>query len=133
MKHTPLPNLHASAIEFARRGHAVFACQPRGKEPATARGLLDATTDLDRINGWWRAFPELNIGLATGAVSGFWVLDIDGDEGEASLRKLDAEHGSLPTTFEVITGKGRHCWFRIGEHGAIKNSVGECVATADMC
>ena len=120
-----LPDLHASAIGFARRGYAVFPCQPRGKTPATARGSLDATTDLDRINGWWRAMPDLNIGVATGAVSGFWVLDVDGDDGEASLRKIEAERGGLPATVESITGKGRHCWFRIGEHGAVKNSVAQ--------
>jgi hypothetical protein len=132
MKCTPPPDLRASAIDFARRGHAVFPCEPRGKEPASARGLLDATADLDRINGWWRAMCELNIGIATGALSGFWVLDVDGDEGEASLRRLEADHGALPATVEVITGKGRHCWFRIGEHGAIKNSVGQIAPGLDV-
>jgi hypothetical protein len=37
------------------------------------RGLLDATTDLDRINGWWRAISDLNIGIATGGRGGRWM------------------------------------------------------------
>jgi len=123
----PIPplDLYASAIEYARRGHAVFPCQPRGKEPACAHGLADAVADPEGL-WWWRSCPTLNIGIATGAVSGFWVLDVDDDKnGEASLRELEAKHGALPPTIEVITGKGRHLWFRIGEHGPVKNSVSE--------
>src|SRR5262249_39762514 len=41
-----------------------------------------------------------------------WVLDIDGEEGEATLRELEAQHGALPTTVEAITGKGRHLYWR---------------------
>ena len=73
---------HATATALAQRGIAVFPCQPRGKTPATARGVLDASTDIERINAWWRAVPDLNIGVATGAVSGFWALDVDGEDGE---------------------------------------------------
>jgi hypothetical protein len=132
MDNKPLPTLYATARSLAKRGFSVFPCQPRGKEPATAHGCLDATADIERVDGWWGAMPELNIGIATGAPSGFWALDIDGDEGEASLRKLEAEHGALAATIEVITGKGRHCWFRIGEHGAIKNSASEIAPGLDV-
>jgi len=60
---------------------------------------------------------------ATGATSGFFVVDIDGDDGEATLRLLEATHGALPPTVEVITGKGRHCYFRLREHGVIGNTA----------
>ena len=79
--------------------------------------------------------PDCNIGIATGAVSGFFVLDVDnkdGKDGEASLRELEAKHGLLPTTIEVITGEGRHAWFRIGEHGAIRNSAGTIAPGLDI-
>src|SRR5262249_776325 len=116
--------LHSAALELARRGVAVFPCQPRGKAPACQRGVHDATTDATRINAWWRPCPDLNIGIATGAASGFFVVDIDGDDGEATLRALEATHSALPPTVEVITGKGRHCYFRLGEHGVIGNTAG---------
>jgi ferredoxin len=125
--------LHAAALEYNGRGWAVFPCQPRGKQPACARGFHDAVAnDPTRINTWWGAFPNLNIGIATGAVSGFFVLDIDDDGGEASLRKLEEQHGKLPATIEAITGKGRHCYFRIGDHGAIKNSAGQIAPGLDI-
>jgi len=125
---TPL----ATALALAQRGLAVLPCQPRGKTPACARGVLDATTDPERINGWWRSVPDLNVGIATGAASGVFVLDVDGDDGEASLRKLETEHGNLPTTIEVITGKGRHCYFRIGEYGPITNSASQIAPGLDV-
>jgi hypothetical protein len=116
-----MTTLHAAALHLAQKGLAVFPCQPRGKEPACDSGLHAATTDVERINRWWRAVPELNIGIATGVASGIFVLDIDGEDGEGSLRKLEGEHGTLPPTVEVITGKGRHCYFRT--RGSIHNSV----------
>ncbi len=119
-----ISELHAAALGLARLGCAVFPCQPRGKTPATQHGCKDATTDPVRINSWWKSCPDMNIGIATGAVSGFFVVDIDGDEGEASLRKLEETHGPLPPTVAAITGKGRHCYFRLGEHGPVGNSAG---------
>src|SRR5262245_55543227 len=110
---TTTTNPRQAAIMLARQGLSVFPCQPRGKTPATARGFLDATVDVDRINDWWGRIPDLNLAIATGAISGCWVLDIDGDDGEASLCKLEAEHCGLPSTVEVITGKGRHLYFSI--------------------
>jgi Bifunctional DNA primase/polymerase, N-terminal len=40
-----------------------------------------------------------------------WVLDVDGEDGEASLRALETEHGALPATWESLTARGRHVWF----------------------
>jgi Bifunctional DNA primase/polymerase, N-terminal/Primase C terminal 1 (PriCT-1) len=116
--------MHDAALQLAQKGLAVFPCQPRGKQPACDAGLHAATTDIERINRWWKAFPELNIGIATGKVSGIFVLDIDGEDGEGSLSKLEGAHGALPPTTEVITGKGRHCYFRTGKH-RIANSAGQ--------
>src|SRR5262249_33904299 len=37
---------------------------------------------------WW-AKGDYNIGIATGRVSGFFVVDVDGHDGEAALRSLE--------------------------------------------
>jgi hypothetical protein len=47
-----------------------------GKEPLTARGLLEATTDPATIASWWRRWPQANIGINLGA-SRLAALDID--------------------------------------------------------
>jgi hypothetical protein len=124
--------MHAAALQLAQKGLAVFPCQPGGKQPACDTGLHAATTDVERINRWWRAFPNLNIGIATGTVSGIFVLDIDGEDGEGSLLKLESEHGALPPTIEAITGKGRHCYFRIAAKRKIGNSAGQIGVGLDV-
>jgi hypothetical protein len=103
--------LGRAAVALAARGLRVFPCVERGKEPALHDGFKRATTDPNMITGWWR-IRDHNIGVATGPGSGVWVLDIDGEDGEATLRKLEAVHGALPPTVEAITGKGRHLYFR---------------------
>jgi hypothetical protein len=103
-------NMLAAALEYAAGGLPVFSCLPRGKAPAVSRGFLSATTNPATIRRYWTD-PDRNIGIPTGVSSGLWVLDIDGEEGEASLLDLEARHGAIPKTRVSITSRGRHVWF----------------------
>ncbi len=72
--------------------------------------------------------PDSNIGVWLNDVP-MVVFDIDGPEGEESLRRLLAQAGleSLPPTFEVLTGRegGRHLWFHLPEGAAkLVNQLG---------
>jgi hypothetical protein len=104
-----------TAVALAQKGMAVFPCRPQDKRPATANGLKDATTDLDIIRQWWRQEPQFNLAIATGAVSGIFVVDIDGLDAEVELRRLEAEYGGFLSTVEVLTARGRHVYFRSPE------------------
>jgi hypothetical protein len=77
-------------------------------------GYKDATRDETQIREWWTRWPEANIGIPTGAVSGCDVLDIDPRHGgEISLEELESQYGKLPETAEQLTGGGgRHLLFR---------------------
>ena len=101
-----------TALALAQKGFHIFPCRPRDKRPATANGLKEATTDRDIIKAWWQQQPDNNIAIATGAASGIFVLDVDGLDAEAVLRRLETEHGALPATVEAITARGRHCYFK---------------------
>ena len=120
-----------AAIALAGKGMAVFPCKPRGKSPLFQGWQEKATRDPDALRAMWAATPAANIGIATGAPSDVWVLDIDGEDGEGSLLKLESEHGALPPTIEVVTGKGRHCYFRTGKR-KISNSVGQLGVGLDV-
>ena len=118
-----------AAPEYAQHGWAVFPCYSigdggqcscgdpdcgsPGKHPRTKRGHLEATTDEDVIRGWWDAWPDANIGMATGSASGIDVLDVDPrHNGDNTLAELETEHGRLPDTIEQLTGGGgRHIVF----------------------
>lgn len=95
------------ALAYAGRGWHVFplhtviagVCDCRdkycvtnaGKHPRTAHGFKDATVDEEQIRKWWGMWPEANVGIATGAVSGLLVVDIDPRNGgdESCLKLMD--------------------------------------------
>ena len=62
----------------------------------------------DEIEKWIQEFPGCNWGVVTGSISEVIVLDVDGKAGARSLK----ECGDLPLTWETITGRGTHQWFR---------------------
>lgn len=101
----------AHALAYAARGISVFPLLPRSKEPMVKNGFKQAVTDHAQIRRWWSR-RDCNIGIATGAPAGFWVLDVDGPEAEAVLAALEAQHGALPATVQQKTGRGRHLCFR---------------------
>jgi hypothetical protein len=120
------------ALALARRGMAVLPCVARDKTPLTEHGCKDASKNPEVVARWWDQEPDANIGLATGAVSHCFVLDIDGEEGESALAKLEAEHGQLPSTVESITGGGgRHLFFETPD-ALIRNSAGKVGSGIDV-
>lgn len=102
-------------------GWAVFPIH--GKEPAHGgRGCLDATREPDGVEALWaraarRGVQVTGVGVATGAASGVWVLDIDGEEGEAALSDLvdemevPAGAARVWSPVQASTGRGRHLYF----------------------
>jgi hypothetical protein len=110
-------SLRAAALDYARRGIPVIPlhhpverrraheppvagcscsapdCQRIGKHPLAAlvpHGVKDASGDAAVIADWWARYPQANVGLATGFK--FDVLDVDGPEGAAWLRRYAGEH-----------------------------------------
>jgi hypothetical protein len=100
-----------AALQHAERGRPVFPCN--GKYPLTEHGFRDATTDSSVIEAWWSRWPDANVAIRTGVASDLVVLDVDGDDGAESLRRLEREHGELPRTASVKTPSGgSHFYFR---------------------
>lgn len=92
-----------------------------GKHPRTRHGLKDATTNAAVIRQWWANWPHANVGILTGAESGFWALDIDTRKGgEDTLERLRSIHGGIPHTAQALTGGG-------GEHWLFRHGGGELV------
>ncbi|AYR00032.1 DNA primase/polymerase [Mycobacterium phage Nebkiss] len=105
LNQAPMPSLGSAALWYASIGWSVFPCVPGDKRPATRNGFKEATTDPERIKAWWSQ-ADYNIGLPTGGINGFDVIDIDGPEGFRAL--IDVE---LPDTFgKVMTPRGAHLY-----------------------
>lgn len=111
------------ALNYAGRGWRCFpvhttvsgtcscgrACgKDAGKHPHIKAWQTHATTDRSTIEGWWRKWPQANIGIATGG--GLVVLDLDGTAEIEAFRRIAAPHGGLPPTLVARTARGFHLY-----------------------
>ncbi|WP_338538743.1 bifunctional DNA primase/polymerase [Janibacter terrae] len=111
-----------AARTLAAAGVPVFPVAPRDKVPLirNGRGFRDATTNLRHVETWWRRFPQANIGIPTGAMSGLVVVDVDvhGTNGYDALNRAD--RAGLVSGWEFLvrspTG-GLHLYYPAAEDG----------------
>ncbi len=103
-----LSPLGRAALEYAAQGLAVFPLVPREKRPLTSRGFLEATTNADQVRAWWTTSPAANIGAVPASV-GCIALDIDAPQHVEAAEALGL---FAEPNHEVITGNGRHVWFK---------------------
>lgn len=120
-----------AALEYAAKGWAVFPLATGTKVPtAGSVGHKAATTDADTIRRWWTTTPDANIGLATGAPSGVWALDVDldtetGKDGNTDLDSLQSRFGELPPTRVHLSPRGGgHFIFNMPTGIDVRNRAG---------
>lgn len=141
---------HGMAVDYVQRGWAVVplhwitdggrcSCstgpnpcgddeegyKSAGKHPlrkAWSTGAALSTADLYAI--WAEETPQANIGIRTGVISGFFVLDVDPkSDGFRSLQNLQNEIGVLPTTYVVKTGSGGYHYYFTMPDFPIRNNA----------
>lgn len=115
-----------SALAYLARGWAVIPVRPRGKRPLVAWEEFQRRLPTeDEIRGWFARWPDANLAIVTGRISGLIVLDVDPrHDGDETLDELERTHGPLPHTVEALTGSGgRHVFFAYPGR-AVRNAVG---------
>jgi hypothetical protein len=129
---------HAAAIDsilrLANRGLLLFPIVPQGKVPFKGFAWKEkATNDQQQLRSWFEQFPACNWAARTGPEAKVFVLDVDGEDGRASLG-LILKHGAFPPTLTTFTGNewGLHCWFRYPAKGDLLNSVGKIAPGLDV-
>ncbi len=138
---------HEAAVAFAARGWHVHplhgigddghctcaagaACPAAGKHPRSPNGCKDASEDLDQLTRWfvdkWPTWEKANVGIATGVVSGLFVVDVDAkSDGPASWAAFTAEHALSVDTIRVDTGGGGfHLYFAYPAQQPVGNRAG---------
>lgn len=129
MTHVAVPSpdaMRAAAQSYAARGWSVIPIEARAKRPLVAwTEFQQRRATHDEIDAWFRHWPQANVGVVTGHVSGLVVVDLDaGHGGFESLAALETECGRLPDTVTALTGGGgRHLYF---DHprDALRNRAG---------
>ena len=120
-----ISSIEQAALDYLRRGWSVIPVRKRDKRPAIRwQHYQNDHASIAEVHEWFRRWPDGNIAIVTGAISGLVVLDIDaGHGGQQSLHQLEQQHGPLPATLEVISGGGgRHIYFK-HPGGVVRNRV----------
>jgi hypothetical protein len=103
-----------AGLDYGRLGWSVIPIEPRGKRPLVRWQVYQhRRPEATEIAEWFRRWPNANIAIVTGVVSGLVVLDLDPRHGaDASRQELERKHGAIPETVEARTGGGgRHIYF----------------------
>lgn len=98
-----------AALEYASRGWLVLPLR-EGKIPRLKAWQKAATTDPEVIRGWWRQWPDSNVGIKLGPDSGIIDVECDSDAAEATLSALF--DGTFPLTPTWQSNRGKHRMFR---------------------
>ena len=104
------------AIEYAKRGLSVIPCAADKKPLISWLPYQEKRATEDEIRTWWGKYPNANIGIVTGLISGITVLDCD--SADAITKFQEVYKG---TTAHAKTPRGVHYYFKY-EPG-IRNTV----------
>jgi len=133
----------AHALSYAARGWHVFPA-PTGEKKSHKSAKFSngqpwgATTNAVQIIRDFARWPNANIGIVTGPLSGIFVVEADTPEGHdvdgtASLRALEAKHGPLPTTLMATSPSGSlHYYFNYSANAAIRNDTSKIADGVDQ-
>jgi putative DNA primase/helicase len=119
------------ALEYAALGFEVFPCPQGSKKSHKSKKYSGIrwgkTSDPKQVQRDWGKWPDAGVGIATGAGSDIFVIDLDvGPGGLEAWAMLVAEHPPLPPTVTVETPSGgRHYYWRLPACAEIRNSVGK--------
>src|SRR5690606_17908582 len=105
---------------------------PRWHKDLLPNGLKSATDDINQIRKWWDLWSDANIGIATGASSGFIAIDVDGADGKRTIEAWIKKYGKLPQTVTSKTGSGGHHIFFKQPGWFVQNSVRKLAPGIDV-
>src|SRR5581483_7824500 len=129
-RETRVPPLSSQVFRLATRKWRLFPA--RDKQPLVSDWPHQATSDLARLEFWNRRFAGCNWGAVTGEAFGFFVLDVDGQDGIESLARFERMGKVLPQTLMDRTGRGSHLYFLWPEGLDLRNSAGKLAVGLDV-
>jgi len=92
-------DIYKSACWFIDRGYSVIPVRKSNKRSLVKWTEFQSRTPThEEIKRWWDEWPDANIALVTGKLSGITVVDIDTEEGHANLNEFLPETFLAPTT-----------------------------------
>jgi hypothetical protein len=101
-------NLKA-ALKYQQLGFSVIPVRKDKKPFIKWERYQSEKADSDQLRAWWEKWPNGNIGLVTGEVSGIDVVDCDSEKGRDALNEFLSDSHIMPIS---KTPKGWHYFFK---------------------
>jgi hypothetical protein len=107
-------SLKSDALRYLREGWSLVPVKPEGKSPLIPwTKYRHEPPTKKQVEAWWEEWPDANIGLVTGKVSGRVVVDIDPDRGSTLEEVLKLAHTDC---IQETGGGGHHCVYEWPGH-----------------
>lgn len=91
------------ALAYLAKGLSVIPVVPRGKNPLIPwKEFQNRLATEEEVKEWFAKWPDANIGIITGKISGITVVDVE----------KDGEFNSPPTLIAKTGGGGFHYYFK---------------------
>lgn len=119
-----MTNANDTIFAYVQRGWAVIPIRAGAKMPIERDWPNQGRRTVAEVRAAWELYPDANVGIVTGRVSGFWVLDVDPQNGGMqALNGLVQAYGKLPETYVVRTPSGGlHYYFLLPEDFEPRNA-----------
>ena len=102
-----------AALKYLGMGYSVIPVKRETKRPLidTWKEFQSVRPTEEQIRGWWAWWPEANVAIITGSISGIVVVDLDRDLSPMELLEWQSKF-SVGETFTVKTQRGWHVYFK---------------------
>lgn len=112
--------------KYIALGWSIIPVSSKGKEPLIPWGeFQQRCANHTELETWFTKWPNMNLGVVTGAISHLVVVDADGSEGLKSLVQ-----GRLTSSVIALTGKGKQVFYKWTE--PVGNSVKKLAPGVDI-
>jgi hypothetical protein len=112
-----------------RFGYSVIPVKPMDKVPNLInwKPFVERHATDEEISEWFTKWPDANLGIVTGAISGVSVIDIDTPEAETALFEIIPD--SIVTVMETTPRGGKHMFFKYDPR--ITSNSSQCIEHVD--
>src|SRR5436309_2116979 len=111
-KRPPFPSVpELCAVSYLKLGWAPIPVAGHGKTPLVEwKTYQHRLPTVAEVRGWFTRWPEANVGIVTGGISGLVVVDLDSLE---AVREFRRRWGNHPLSTPVVrTGRGVQIYYR---------------------
>jgi len=109
-----------TALALATKGKPIFPVAQNKKPLVEWKPYQERIPTSQEVKEWWGKWPDANIGMATGHLSGWVIIDCDSEE---AANRFIEEYPEAKDTLQVQTGRGKHYYFEFEE--GIRNDAGK--------